>query len=504
MKSLPQILLIPMMVLLLLTACAPEAAVDGAGRTAAPATSETFEVGEPSVEGEGAVSATTSEPNPMDENTFTTSNISSAPLSAPLIKSVTIREKYDEADGAVHTTFKNHEIDFSMLRITVNELVSDKDGTSVDLTVVFPEEWTNAEIHSVSLYLSFRFSTEQRELADFRMLSQEPLPSMSHINERVYSINYRFHSATLTPSKLAGNETLRITPIVHYKEMLWGVIANGRHDDTVMLLEGDSCTYDGTELAYSGTTRWHSLNELGLEITLPEWIASAEAQTEQKKENVLPVTNWEEDWERNEELGYHGNYAPFYYGTIYNTSADFSEIEVCFESVRVWDGGLYIVLRVTVPPSWDQATVNAVVGGGTFASGLSFQIKTDENAQPPTPSSSSRGPYRSFMIMRSFISGTPNGSYNPELATDLPREHYVICEENTRNLWLIEQTETLDFLLGYNYYETIVFEDEVLDLTGGEHFYLDEAESSYKEIKLTLRQLTVSASEIIGYEEILG
>ncbi|MDO4544271.1 MAG: hypothetical protein Q4C01_06925 [Clostridia bacterium] len=488
---------------LLLAGCTPSATVDGASHTAVPDSGETYEVGVPSTDG-GEIATATAEPNPMDENTFVITNISSSPLSAPLIKSVTIREKYDEVDGAVHTTFKNHDLDFSELVITVDELVCKESGTSIGLTVTFPEDWTAAEIHSMSLYLGFRASTDQKEIADFRMLSQDPLPSMSHTEERVDSINYRFHSATLTPSKLSGNERLYITPIVHYKEMLWGVIANGHHDDTVMLLEGDSCTYDGTELDYSGTTRWHSLNELRLEMALPEWIASAEIQTEQKQEKLLPVTNWEEDWKRNEELGYHGNYAPFYYGTVYNTFADFSEIEVCLESVRVWDGGLYIVLRVTVPPSWDQATVNAVVGGGTFASGLSFLIKTDENAQPPTPSSSSQRPYRSFMIMSSFISGTPNGSYNPELATDLPREHYVICEENTRNLWLIEQTQTLDFLLGYNYYETIVFEDEVLDLTGGEHFYLDEAESSYKEIRLTLRQITISASEIIGYKEILG
>ncbi|MDO4544272.1 MAG: hypothetical protein Q4C01_06930 [Clostridia bacterium] len=497
-------LIMPLMSLLLLAGCAPSATVDGAGFTAVPASSGTYEVGVPSTEQDaGSETASTETPNPEGEKSFVITNISSAPLQTELIKSVTIREKYSEVDGAVHTTFKNHEIDFSELIITVDELVCKESGTSIGLTVVFPEEWTNAEIHSIGLYLSFRFSTEQRELADFRMLSQDPLPSMSHTEERVDSINYRFHSATLTPSKLSGNERLYITPIVHYKESLSGSFANGRAGDEVMLLEGDSCTYDGTELDYSGIIRWYGLNELRLEMTLPEWIASAEIQPEQKKENILPVTNWEEDWERNEELGYYGNYAPFYYGTVYNTSADFSEFEFCLESVRVWDGGLYIVLRVTVPPSWDQATVNAVVGGGEIKSFIQTLIQTDESVQSLRPSSIMPSPYRKFSISGSFITGTPIRSYLNQ-SFDRPREYYVICEENTRNLWAIEQTETLDFLLWYYYYETLEFDNEILDLTGGERFYVDEADDSNSRIQITLRQITISASEIIGYKEILG
>ncbi|MDO4544270.1 MAG: hypothetical protein Q4C01_06920 [Clostridia bacterium] len=490
---------------LLLAGCTPEEAVDGKNsETATPDSGETYEIGEPSTEqNAGSETSTTETPSSMGEERFVITNISSSPLQTELMKSVTIREKYDEVDGAVHTTFKNHDLDFSELIITVDALVCKESGTSIDLTVTFPEEWTNAEIHSMSLYLGFRASTDQKEITDFRMLSQNPLPSMSHTEERLDSIEYSFYSPMLTPTKLSGNESLYLTPIVQYREILSGSRTNGRAGDRIMLLEGDSCTYDGTEWYYAGSYHYYSLDELKLGIPLPEWVAAAEAvQPSQNEEEILTVTHWEEDWERNEELDYYDNYSPFLYGTAYNTSADFSEVELVLYSATVWDGGIQFVLRVTLPASWDQETVNAVRRGAEVDSGFSTLVETDDVDEETVSLPETQDPDRKLWSTSSYISGTVTASYLNQ-TPDYPREYYVICESPINSFWILEHTQTVGFVLRYRYATALEMGDKVFDLTSGERVNIN-AFITPETVQQNLREITVLPSEIFGYEEILG
>ena len=78
-------------------------------------------------------------------------------------------------------------------------LVCDGDGTTVSLAVTYPEAWTSAERHSMSLYMGFAFATEQGDVGDFYKAAQSPLPEMAQADAPLQRTEYRFHSATLTP-----------------------------------------------------------------------------------------------------------------------------------------------------------------------------------------------------------------------------------------------------------------------------------------------------------------
>ena len=185
---------------------------------------------------------------------------------APLPVAVTVRESYEKRDGAIRTTFRNHTLDFAGLLVELTGLVCDGDGTTVALAVTYPEAWTSAERHSMSLYMGFAFATEQGDVGDFYKAAQSPLPEMAQADAPLQRTEYRFHSATLTPQALHGCSTLTVTPFVDYFESLNGNYFNGRED--VLLAQGESCVYNGKETFYDGVMLRRRMEELSLSVPL--------------------------------------------------------------------------------------------------------------------------------------------------------------------------------------------------------------------------------------------
>ena len=207
----------------------------------------------------------------------------------------------------------------------------------------------------MSLYMGFAFATEQGDVGDFYKAAQSPLPEMAQADAPLQRTEYRFHSATLTPQALHGCSTLTVTPFVDYFESLYGA-SEGR-----LLAQGESCVYNGKETFCHGVMLRRRMEELSLRVPAAGGDCRSAAGPRRRKPVVLPVTCWEEDWEENLAHDYYGNYAPFFYGTLRNESADFSGLTFALESAIVWDGGYRIVLKVCFPPAWDGEQRRAVM-----------------------------------------------------------------------------------------------------------------------------------------------
>ena len=256
--------LLPMLIIcLLLSACAvPEMGsksridpvADAAKPTTIPAdvieTEPTASAARPtaSVPGENAAPQETETPEPTvvssgapdafrpDEIMHSPTGIGAQPVP------VTVRESYRKTGDAISTTFADHTLDFSALSFAVTALDVTGSGTAVSISVDFPAVWTNAQIHSLLLYLGFSLSVDGEPASDFRLAAQAPLPALSQIENRVDRAEYRFVSEALTVEKLFGRRTLSITPYVDYRAAMGGGKANGR-SGSFDLLAGETCTF---------------------------------------------------------------------------------------------------------------------------------------------------------------------------------------------------------------------------------------------------------------------
>ena len=419
---------------------------------------------------------------------------------APLPVAVTVRESYEKRDGAIRTTFRNHTLDFAGLLVELTGLVCDGDGTTVSLAVTYPEAWTSAERHSMSLYMGFAFATEQGDVGDFYKAAQSPLPEMAQADAPLQRTEYRFHSATLTPQALHGCSTLTVTPFVDYFELLYGGYSNGRED--VLLAQGESCVYNGKESFYDGVMLRRRMEELSLSVPLPEAIAAA-PQAAAPEPVVLPVTCWEEDWEENLAHGYYGNYAPFFYGTLRNESADFSGLTFALESALVWDGGYRIVLKVCFPPAWDgeqRRTVMMSTQGpcNTLNLSTAWERSAGQGAGtggPPEPNETLTAFYRTGFRRWGFENRTP----------EFDREFYYVCEGAVSGLSSLLAQQALTATLVYRWWESFTFGETTVDLTTGEPYYVASAEASFPKAKeeqmRVLGELHIPASSFVGFEE---
>ena len=419
---------------------------------------------------------------------------------APLPVAVTVRESYEKRDGAIRTTFRNHTLDFAGLLVELTGLVCDGDGTTVSLAVTYPEAWTSAERHSMSLYMGFAFATEQGDVGDFYKAAQSPLPEMAQADAPLQRTEYRFHSATLTPQALHGCSTLTVTPFVDYFELLYGGYSNGRED--VLLAQGESCVYNGKESFYDGVMLRRRMEELSLSVPLPEAIAAA-PQAAAPEPVVLPVTCWEEDWEENLAHGYYGNYAPFFYGTLRNESADFSGLTFALESALVWDGGYRIVLKVCFPPAWDgeqRRTVMMSTQGpcNTLNLSTAWERSAGQGAGtggPPEPNETLTAFYRTGFRRWGVENRTP----------EFDREFYYVCEGAVSGLSSLLAQQALTATLVYRWRESFAFGETTVDLTTGEPYYVASAEASFPKAKeeqmRVLGELHIPASSFVGFEE---
>ena len=419
---------------------------------------------------------------------------------APLPVAVTVRESYEKRDGAIRTTFRNHTLDFAGLLVELTGLVCDGDGTTVSLAVTYPEAWTSAERHSMSLYMGFAFATEQGDVGDFYKAAQSPLPEMAQADAPLQRTEYRFHSATLTPQALHGCSTLTVTPFVDYFESLNGGYSNGRED--VLLAQGESCVYNGKESFYDGVMLRRRMEELSLCVPLPEAIAAA-PQAAAPEPVVLPVTCWEENWEENLAHGYYGNYAPFFYGTLRNESADFSGLIFALESALVWDGGYRIVLKVCFPPAWDgeqRRTVMMSTQGpcNTLNLSTAWERSAGQGAGtggPPEPNERLTAFYRTGFRRWGVENRTP----------EFDREFYYVCEGTVSGLSSLLAQQALTATLEYRWRESFAFGETTVDLTTGEPYYVASAEAFFPKAKeeqmRVLGELHIPASSFVGFEE---
>ena len=419
---------------------------------------------------------------------------------APLPVAVTVRESYEKRDGAIRTTFRNHTLDFAGLLVELTGLVCDGDGTTVALAVTYPEAWTSAERHSMSLYMGFAFATEQGDVGDFYKAAQSPLPEMAQADAPLQRTEYRFHSATLTPQALHGCSTLTVTPFVDYFELLYGGYSNGRED--VLLAQGESCVYNGKESFYDGVMLRRRMEELSLRVPLPEALAAA-PQAAAPEPVVLPVTCWEEDWEENLAHGYYGNYAPFFYGTLRNESADFSGLTFALESALVWDGGYRIVLKICFPPAWDgeqRRTVMMSTQGpcNTLNLSTAWERSAGQGAGtggPPEPNETLTAFYRTGFRRWGFENRTP----------EFDREFYYVCEGAVSGLSSLLAQQALTATLVYRWRESFAFGETTVDLTTGEPYYVASAEAFFPKAKeeqmRVLGELHIPASSFVGFEE---
>ena len=419
---------------------------------------------------------------------------------APLPVAVTVRESYEKRDGAIRTTFRNHTLDFAGLLVELTGLVCDGDGTTVSLAVTYPEAWSSAERHSMSIYMGFAFATEQGDVGDFYKAAQSPLPEMAQADAPLQRTEYRFHSATLTPQALHGCSTLTVTPFVDYFESLNGDYFNGRED--VLLAQGESCVYNGKESFYDGVMLRRRMEELSLCIPLPEALAAA-PQAAAPEPVVLPVTCWEEDWEENLAHGYYGNYAPFFYGTLRNESADFSGLTFALESALVWDGGYRIVLKVCFPPAWDgeqRRTVMMSTQGpcNTLNLSTAWERSAGQGAGtggPPEPNETLTAFYRTGFRRWGVENRTP----------EFDREFYYVCEGAVSGLSSLLAQQALTATLVYRWWESFTFGETTVDLTTGEPYYVASAEAFFPKAKeeqmRVLGELHIPASLFVGFEE---
>lgn len=438
-------------------------------------------------------------PSTADEAFHVDGGLTNQRPDAPLPVAVTVREAYQERNGAIQTTFRNHTLDFSGLLVELTGLLCDDSGTTVSLAVTYPEEWTNAQQHSMSLYMGFAFTTERGEVADFYKAVQSPLPAMAQVDEPTRRIEYRFHSATLTPQALHGCRTLTVVPFVDYWEVMYDSYANGRSGTgDILLTQGESCTYDGSELFYDGVRLRSRMEELSLSIPLPEHLAAA-PQAAQLEPLVLPVTHWSEDWEQNLAHGYYENYAPFFYGTLCNGSADFSGLTFALESALVWDGGYRIVLKVGFPPAWNDEQCRALMStGGPLANKLLLHTaalqEEDRNAEK------SGRPDRTLSFPRAGF--RPQGVENR--LPDYDREFYYICEGNAAHLASLLEKEALAVTLEYRWLESLTFGETTVDLTTGEPYYVADQEAfsaATVERSHVLGEIHIPVSSFVGFEE---
>ena len=421
---------------------------------------------------------------------------------APLPVAVTVRESYEKRDGAIRTTFRNHTLDFAGLLVELTGLVCDGDGTTVSLAVTYPEAWTSAERHSMSLYMGFAFATEQGVVGDFCKAAQSPLPEMAQADAPLQRTEYRFHSATLTPQTLHGCSTLTVTPFVDYFESLNGSYFNGRSGEDILLAQGESCICNGKESFYDGVMLRRRMEELSLRVPLPEALAAA-PQAAAPEPVVLPVTCWEEDWEENLAHGYYGNYAPFFYGTLRNESADFSGLTFALESALVWDGGYRIVLKICFPPAWDgeqRRTVMMSTQGpcNTLNLSTAWERSAGQGAGtggPPEPNERLAAFYRTGFRRWGVENRTP----------EFDREFYYVCEGAVSGLSSLLAQQALTATLEYRWWESFTFGETTVDLTTGEPYYVASAEASFPKAKeeqmRVLGELHIPASSFVGFEE---
>ncbi len=403
-----------------------------------------------------------------------------------LLIPVTVRESYQRAGDTLSTTFANHTLDFSALSFAITSLDSTDSGTTVSISVDFPPAWSNSEIHSLLLYLGFSLSLDDRIVSDFRLLMQTPSPTLSQIESRVGHAEYRFISESLTVEKLYGCQTLSIAPYVDYRETMFGCKANGLHD--VDLLSGETCTFSGSEYRYSGVELRRTIEALVINIPLPKVFTDQPSMAKAQTPLLLPVTLWDEDWEKNAEVGKYRGDPSFYYGTLHNEIYDFSGLCFDLEKAMIWENGFRIACRLILPDSWSDEEVSAFLTAKHGGNNLKIQLRVD-------------GVDENFHGFLMVPAGYYYASYT-DRKPKAPHEIFCICEENTSHFPQLLNAKSIQISI-YSVHADYV-NDGVnhYDLTGGASVYIDSVEMWRSDQYNLLKEIEVPLSTFIGIEEV--
>lgn len=501
--------LLPMLIIcLLLSACAvPEMGsksridpvADAAKPTTIPAdvieTEPTASAARPtaSVPGENAAPQETETPEPTvvssgapdafrpDEIMHSPTGIGAQPVP------VTVRESYRKTGDAISTTFADHTLDFSALSFAVTALDVTGSGTAVSISVDFPAVWTNAQIHSLLLYLGFSLSVDGEPASDFRLAAQAPLPALSQIENRVDRAEYRFVSEALTVEKLFGRRTLSITPYVDYRAAMGGGKANGR-SGSFDLLAGETCTFDGSEYRYAGVELRHVIDALSVTVPLPETFADLPPDEDPPSPLLLPVTLWEEDWERNAETGKYKDAPSFFYGTFRNETYDFGGLRFELEKAMIWENGFRIVCRLILPDSWSDGQRSAFLSATHGGSNLRTELRVD-------------GVEENFHGFLMVPAGFRFASYD-DRSPDVSRVLFCVCEENATHLPKLLAAERIHISLYAVHADYADDGEKKYDLTGGAPVYIDNARKWRSEQKTLLREFDLPLNDFTGIKEV--
>lgn len=400
--------------------------------------------------------------------------------------SVTVRESYQRTGDTLSTTFANHTLDFSTLSFAVTLLEVTDGGTTVSISIDFPPAWSNAEIHSLLLYLGFSLSLDGKTVSDFRLLSQTPLPALSQIENRIDHAEYRFFSESLTTEKLYGHETLSIVPYVDYREIMYGAKANGQHD--VDLLSGETCTFNGSEYRYVGVELRRAVDALAITIPLPTDFSDHAPVTEAQTPLLFPITVWEEDWERNAEAGKYAGDPAFYYGTLHNEMYDFSGFRFDLEKAVIWENGFRIVCRMILPDSWSDEQISAFLAAKHGGSNIRIQLRVDgvdEN-------------FHGFLMVPAGYYYASYTDRNP----NVPREVFCVCEENTTHFSQLLNTESVRISIYAAHAEFVNDGEKQYDLTDGTSVYIDNVEMWRSDQYSLLKEIDVPIAAFVGIKEV--
>lgn len=416
-------------------------------------------------------------------------NITSPKVEQPVLQQITIREfdrEKAKAGESFTTEIYNETIDFREFSYTVQSVQIDDSGTTIIVSVLLPNGWSELQRKSFIHTMSFRIYLDDK-LVDFYM--EENTAVMNDDNtctgHQAYTMIYRNRS--LCKDQVLQKQTIRIVPYYYYWIQIGGQSANGHPGGNIYLDKGERCIFDGTERFYGGKP---AMCELDMFSTSFDVHGTAEYHFRRNADpKIMQVTIRKKDWEKNTALGFYEegvDNIPFEYGTFQNVDVDFSNISMSLEKAYYSEYGLYLLLHIMFPEEWDQQTcfnfkhdmiVNLLFDGETIQK--NYHI-----------------PKTTFVYNDNW--GYRNTKCREYEETYEPRDIYVYIEAKQ----FYEETpfpaKEITIQLLYRNYTAIVMENKTYDLTQGQ---IVETNAYYDQqyTKVLITDITIPTS--IFYKE---
>lgn len=220
-----------------------------------------------------------------------------------------------------------------------------------------------------------------------------------------------------------------------------------------------------------------------LDIPLNGWESKFPEKSATENPQLLPMTCYVEDVERNRKAGYYDaetNYIPYNYGYYENRQIDVSNIECHLERAEVTDLGFVFRIHVQMPEEWDAMT--------RYMAGESLQIQVLLDGE-----TAKDGKATPFYF---FIGGEERCTLDKETGEYYwPVSYYTTANQSNHFVPSMLKAEKITFCLNWVYATELTMGETVYDLTSGERIEIVNFPLTNKEI-ITLKTITISTEEL--------